>query len=103
MSKQTEIYRIGNMTIKGSDLITMVQKTTKTTSKGKPKVMRLSSQKMSDIIRESKRMIFENSSLVATAKKQTSMMFKPEIKIIIKNNSKTLNHLHAEKVRVFAI
>ncbi len=101
MSKQTEIYRIGNMTIKGSDLITMVRKTTKTTSKGKQN--RLSSQKMSDIIRESKRMIFENSSLVATAKKQTSMMFKPEIKIIIKNNSKTLNHLHAEKVRVFAI
>ena len=67
----------------------------------KPKqVHRLSSEKMSDIIRESKRMIFENSSIVATAKAQTSKMFKPKTEIIIRNESKNLNHLHAVKVVV---
>ncbi len=97
MSQSTQIKDYGNMIIKGQDMITMAANATKTSSNGSRKA-RIPVKQMSEIIREAKKLIFLNSEKVATATAQTKKMFEPKETIIIRNQSRNINHLHAVKV-----
>ena len=93
------VLEMGNLILKGSKAVTMAT-SHKNTSKGKHKA-RLSAIQMSEIVKEAKKLVFLNSSKVATATKQSKDMMEPKETILFRNSSKRINHPHAARVKVY--